>query len=121
MELRVYRMDDCEWWLSHLSKEETREIYINEYGVKEEDIDLEEIEECDLEKDGMFWHFENQPEIEILIKALLNGNVSQKIDFKGKEICLLNIEGAEIWVPFRRAIELSGKYEKPYMIATSER
>lgn len=121
MELHVYRMDDCEWWLSHLSKEETREIYINEYGVKEEDIDLEEIEECDLEKDGMFWHFDNQPEIEILIKALLNGKVSQKINFKGKEICLLNIEGAEIWVPFRRAIELSGKYEKPYMIATTER
>lgn len=120
-ELYVYQMDDCEWWLSHLSIKETRDIFIKEYGLSEEDVDIEEIRECDLEKDGMFWRFDEQPEIEILIQALLKGEVSQRIKFKGKDICQLDVDGVEIWVPFKRAIELSGGYEKPYMIATTER
>lgn len=119
-EIKIYNMDDCEYWISDLSEEETAKIYCEEYGLKlGEDINVEEIEECDLDNGGMYWNFETK-EIDLLIKALLGDESSEKLTVDGSELYIANCDGTCIWVPYRRAIELDGPYTKPHMIACTE-
>jgi len=52
--LKVYRIDDYDWVCAK-SEEEAIEWYLKETGVSEEDIyDIEDIAECDLDKNYMF-------------------------------------------------------------------
>lgn len=53
--LKVYKMDDYEWWISDKSEEETIESYVKEYGGNSRYFaNIDDIEECNLECDGMF-------------------------------------------------------------------
>ena len=52
--LKVFRIDDYDWVCAK-SKEEAIEWYLEETGVSEEDInDIDDIVECDLDKNNMF-------------------------------------------------------------------
>lgn len=55
-DIKVYKMNDYEWWASKLSIEDTEAFYEKEIG---EVNDLEDIEECDIDKEGMWWELED--------------------------------------------------------------
>ena len=77
--LKVYKMDDYEWWVSDKSKEETIESYVKEYGEDSRCFaNIDNIEECNLKNDRMFWDFENTY-IDELIENLLNGKYLREI------------------------------------------
>ena len=117
-ELSIYKIGDYEWWLSDKGEEETLAAYCKEYG---ENIELDVINKCDLDKDGMFWNYEGQNEvIHNLIKNLLNGEREKVITTVTGDITLKMCDGACMWIPFRQAIKEFGKYTEPCMIACSE-
>lgn len=120
--LNVYSIGDSEWWISDKDEEDTLAAYCEEYGMKiDEDIGLENVNKCDLDKDGMYWCYEGQNDtLHNLIKVLLNGEKEKVISTEKGDFELKMCDGPCIWIPFRQAIKEFGKYKKPCMIASSE-
>ena len=116
--LKVYRVNDSDCWVTD-SLENLRKTYKEEIG---EEIDEEELEDCDLDNDGMFWNF-SLPEMEIAIKLLIKYAGYNKRDFKlelnGEEYCFSHRDGYGMYVNYRRALELDGAYEKPHLLSTT--
>lgn len=118
-ELTIYSIDDCEWWVTD-TLENLKKEYHNITGENPDDCTFEEVA---IDKDGMFYDFKQQPEIETMIKIILNGE-KQKITFEGGEQNEFSrLDGYCMFLPFKRVMELDGDFthfKKPYMIATTE-
>ena len=122
MRLKVYRMNDCEWWCTHLEIEEFYDWYLKEHGLDQEDNPLEDVEECDLDKDGMWWEYEdeyNKDRIAKTYERKKDNDVSEvhhtsigSIDYFNNELCEM--------VSFRKAIDLYGLYNGSFLIACTE-
>lgn len=119
--VKVYRMDDYEWWASKWDKEDTNNFFNEEYGT---DNDLDEIRECDLDKNGMWYTTNNSEDIErlgdsdeIISIEKVNGMTKRKVAFgdlmrKDREVFK--------YMSFRDVLKLNGDFEKPFMIASTE-
>lgn len=73
--LKVFKMNDYEWVVSPLSKEETNEWYIKYVDCDAEDQLIEDVEECNIETDGMWLEIEDitkLKEIQRYLRNLLN-------------------------------------------------
>ncbi len=115
--LKVFKMNDMEWWCTHMSLDEFYPWYLEEHGLAEDDNPRDEIEECDLDNDGMWFFFDDEENIKRLEKELKGfdelckggiGDIERKYD------------GIAEMVSFRKAIELNGKYTGSYCIATTD-
>ena len=120
---KVYRMNDYEWWASNLTPEETLEHYMLETGIEPEDTyPVEEITECNLDKDGMFIPLEDSEKIAELEKSGLSEQIVKVGHGYGfGTIKKFNCEWF-IKVPFRKALEYN-KFsvdDKPFCIASTE-
>lgn len=111
MNLKVFKMNDYDWVLSGLSREETNEWYKKEYGLFDDNDDqtLEDVVE-ETEKKGYF------DGIELL--ELLN-----KIE-SGKKVTCKKMYGEYfIWKTFKKTIEehiKNNSYTEPYVICSTE-
>lgn len=118
--IKVYRVGDMEWWATD-TIENLLIAYEEEYGEK---ITPDDLDECNLDTDGMYFSFENIPEADIMIKIIMKylgedkNHIELELDNKKYQFC--EGDGYSIYVCFRRAIELNGDYKKSYMIACSE-
>lgn len=118
-DLKVYSVGDCEYWVTD-TLENLLRTYEEETG---EEINQDELEECDIDKDGMFWNFDDIPEMAILIKLLMiqaKDNNSIKLELDGKEYYFAHRDGYGMHISFLRAIELDGEFVKPHLIASTE-
>lgn len=59
-ELKVYKMNDYEWYITPLSIEETIKWYNKEF---DDDITENDIEEADLDAEGMWWETTDKKDI----------------------------------------------------------
>lgn len=122
--IKVYKMNDYEWWASRLDPRETLDIYLKEYGLEEEDNPIDYISECDIDKEGMWWQTESEQDLktlgdldEIVNYEEVNGRPRRKPKFGN----LIRRYGEVFaYIPFREAIERSGPYKDPYMIASTD-
>lgn len=126
-DIKVFQMDDYEWWAIKGDIEELvdwyRENIDNSYSVEKM---IDEAKECDIDTEGMWWATENPADIErlgdydeIVSYETLNGRKIRKPKFGN----LTRMSGSgEIYkfISFRDAIEKSGEYTEPYMIASTE-
>lgn len=119
--IKVYRMDDCEWWASKWDKERTNDFFNEEYGT---DNELEDIKECDIDKEGMWCETadtkdtERLGEYEELISTeKVNGMTRRKISFGD---LIRKDELVFKYIPFREVLKIQGDFQEPYMIATTE-
>lgn len=118
-ELTIYSIDDCEWWVTD-TLENLKKEYHNITGENPDDCTFEEVA---IDKDGMFYDFKQQPEIETMIKIILNGEKQKKTYESGEEQEFSYMDSYCMFLPFNRVMELDGDFkhfEKPYMIATTE-
>ncbi|PYG84889.1 hypothetical protein LY28_03510 [Ruminiclostridium sufflavum DSM 19573] len=121
--MKVYKMSDYEWWASNLSPEETLELYLREMGADPEDTyTIEDIKECDLDKEGMYIPYENTDEISELERL----GISEQIVKDGRKEGFgttkkINCEWF-IKVPFIKALEFHNysANDKPFCIAAME-
>lgn len=122
--IKVYKMNDYEWWASRLDPRETLDVYLKEYGLDEEDNPLEDIIECDIDKEGMWWETESEIDLktlgdldEIVNYEEINGRARRRPKFGN---LMRRCGSVFAYIPFREAIERNGIYEDPFMIASTE-
>lgn len=120
-EIKVFRMNDYEWWASKWDKEATNEWYKKEYGLEEEENPLEEVKECDLDQEGVWWLTEDKEDIEklgdsdeIIGIEIIKGMHKRKVQFGD-----LQRRHGEVYkyVSFKEAIKKDLDFEEPYCIA----
>ncbi|GEM_PF-1156375 len=120
--IKVYKMNDYEWWASKWDKQETNEWYKKEHGLSEQDNPIEEVVESDLDKEGMWWETEDKEDIkklgdsdEIIGFEIVNGQHKRKVTpgdliRKGNEVYK--------YITFREAIAKDIYFKDPYCIAS---
>lgn len=64
--LTVYKMNDYEWYITPWNLEDTLKWYNKEF---EDDLTKEDIEECNLDTEGMWWETKDRNDIERLGNA----------------------------------------------------
>jgi hypothetical protein len=124
--IKVFKMGDYEWWATKFNKEETLEWYIEESGLLEDEVSMDEMKECDLDKEGMWWETNDPEDIkklgdadEIVGIEKINGRTRKRVRFGN-----LMRRGAEVYkfIPFREALEKYGDFEESscFCLATTE-
>lgn len=122
MSLKVFRMNEYDWVVAK-EMDEAIDWYEELTGEKFSQEDIDDIEECDLEKDGQYTTFEDEQRIvefeaegieEVIIPV--EGNPC-KHDFGS----LLKWEGEWcIKVPFKDVLPTLEDYKEPYITATTQ-
>jgi len=114
--IKVYQMNDCEWWASKWDIHKTNEYYLKDVGMDAGDNPEEEVEECDIDKKGMWWETHDKKDREEL------GDYDEISSANGHEFGSLMRQGNEIYklISFREAIAKNGDFENPYCIASTE-
>lgn len=54
-DIKVYKMNDYEYWVSKWDVKATNEWYLKEHELEEQENPLEDIRECDLDTERMWW------------------------------------------------------------------
>ena len=119
--IKVYRMDDYEWWASKWDKKRTNDFFNEEYGT---DNEVEDIRECDIDKEGMWWETTDIKDIErlggyeeLISTEEVNGMTRRKTSFGD----LIRKDGLVFkFTSFRDVLKIQGDFEEPHMIATTE-
>lgn len=119
--LHVYKMNDCECWLSHLSIEETRELFLKEYGLDEDECPIDEIYEEDINTFTRYDEVDyNNMNTELLLKFSKNKREGIRyVDYNGKKYDGIYNEWFEI-SNIDRILEIDGEYTEPYLVACTE-
>ena len=115
--LRVYKMNDYEWWVTHMALDKFYQWYLDEYGLEPNDNPLDDVIEFDINNEGMWYLFYDDENIARLEKELNGHDSSCKGGMGDIE---RKSEGIAEMITFRKAIELSGGYTGPYCIACTE-
>lgn len=122
--IKVYKINDYEWWASKLDKRKTLDFYLKETGIEEEENPLEDITECDINQEGMWWETNDKTDIERLGDSdeLIHYEDTPRGKVKTPKFGDLWRLGSEIYkfTSFREVIEKIGEYNEPYMIACTE-
>lgn len=112
-EIKVFKMNDMDYMATPWDKEKTLEFYKIEYGC---DIELDDMEEQDIENDGMF----NEISIEEA-HALLNKLASgEKVN--GKKTLEFNHHAGDlfVWVTFKTELDGYKEITEPFVICSTE-
>lgn len=112
-QVKVFKMNDYSWFVSKWGIEETNNYYNREY----DENDIEEVEECDIDTDGMWMETTDENDIKRL------GDGDTLVADVGKHTFgdLQLIDGGVFkFVSFREVIASSGDFTEPYEIATTE-
>lgn len=125
-DIKVYKMNDYEWWASKLNKRETLDFYLKETGLDEDENPLEDIIECDIDTEGMWWETKDIEDIEklgdadeIISYETIDGKKVRKTKF-GDLTRMFGSGEIHKFISFREAIEKMGEYTEPYEIASTE-
>ena len=122
--IRVFKMNDYEWWASKWDMKRTNEWYKKEHGLSEEDNPLEDIRECNLDTEGMWWETEDKEDIErlgdhdeIISIEKINGMTKTKATFGN-----LQRKYGEVYkfISLREAVEKDMNFKVPYCIGSTE-
>ncbi len=119
-ELKVFKMNDCEWWVTDGTAEEIN----NWYNQNIEDNDISDVNLCDIDKEGMWYLTTDIKDIErlgdsdeIIGFEIVEGQHKRKVRFGD-----LTRKYDEIYkfISFRDALVKEPPYTKPYCIASTE-
>jgi len=116
MSVKIYKMDEYSWYATDWDFDKTLDWYQNNI-TELEDSEIDEIEECDIDKEGMWWNTTNPKDLKQL-------DLNDELSASSKNITFGDLmrSGDEVfkYISFRKAIELSGKFTEPFEIANTE-
>lgn len=119
--VKVFRMNECEWYASKWDLKETNDWY--EKNIAENDID--EVEEMDLELEGMWVETTDKKDIERLgDKEIVTRHDLAKDNYKLGDLLRVG-DSIFKFISYKEAIEkdIAGygvDFEEPYLIASNE-
>lgn len=111
--IKVYKMNDCDWYASKWSEEKTNDWY----NKNVTDNELDDVELVDLDKDGVWWQTCDEKDIKRL------GEANELIGSTGHpETGDLYRSGSDVfkWITLREAILYDLDFQEPYCIAYTE-
>ena len=117
--VKVYRMNDYEWWASRWDIEKTNKFYLKDTGLDEEENPTEDIVELNIDKYGM-WAMTGDKED---INKIGDSEEVMYKDQRGKiHFGSLKRMGDEVfkYISFREAIGKDLEFTEPYCIASTE-
>lgn len=114
--IRVYKMNDYEFFASKWSIEETSGWYKEEYGIDEVDNPTEEIYSCDLDKEVVWRETTDENDLKAIGELDEVKSYLEPIPSIGD----LKRIGSKIYkcVSFRQALVEDGDFKEPYCLAT---
>jgi len=116
MSVAIYKMDEYSWYATDWDFDKTLDWYQKNI-VELTESEIEEIEECNVDKEGMWWETSDPKDLEQL-------GVNDELSATSKDTAFGDLmrSGDEVfkYIPFRKAIELSGKFTEPFEIAATE-
>jgi hypothetical protein len=111
MDLKIFKMNDFDTVISHLSKEDTNEWYKKEFGLDSDEQSINEVEELEL-TNGFWSECSGIVEIADIIEETKEG---KEIKFKKMSNCIF------IWTTFQELIELNkSNYNEPFVVCSTE-
>lgn len=119
-EIKVFRINECEWWVTRGYAEDL----IKWYNENIADTEDNEVELCDLDKEGMWYLTKDKKDIEELGDSdeligfeIVNGQHKHKVQFGD-----LMKKYGEVYkfIPFRESIKFNLDFKEPYCIASTE-
>ncbi|WP_252251274.1 hypothetical protein [Clostridium sp. VAP52] len=123
-ELKVYKLNDYEWYITPWDLEDTLKWYNEEY---EDNVIKEDIIESNLDTEGMWWETEDKNDIEKLGNYDEIIGVEKTSEGTKRKIYFGNLmrKDGEIYkyIPFREVIKnyyLNAILTEPEVIATTE-
>ena len=105
--MKVFQMDDYDTVAAN-SKEEAITFYINEVGIDEDE--LEEIRECNIDKEGMFVDYKNKYNEDITLSKFGHNKFGDIVAWDGRLL---------IYKSYREVLEIDNE-SKPYIICMTE-
>lgn len=122
MNIKVYRMDEYEWWASTWSEEDTNKFFNEFYGT---DNSVEDIEECNLEEIGMWIETTDKEDIEKLGEASeLVSVIDSDKKIKDIEYGALRRRYGAVWkyISLKEALKKYKEedFKEPFCIASME-
>jgi hypothetical protein len=121
--IKVYKINECDW----IASKDTLKNTCKWYNEEMEEADYDEVEECNLEKNGMWFNKSvTKDDIkrlgdddEIFSIEFVNG-MSKKVTSIGN--LMRNDDDGEIYkfTSFKEVLSNYGKFEEPFIIATTE-
>jgi hypothetical protein len=118
--MKVFKMNDYDW-VTAQSKEQAQEWYLKEFKLEESDNPMDEVEECDIDKKGMWIPYENEEKIQEYESRNTLSIVSDQRKTTFGDIKKLHGEWV-MFVPFREAMAIFNitKDSEPHVIASTE-
>ncbi|WP_252225180.1 MULTISPECIES: hypothetical protein [unclassified Clostridium] len=123
-ELKVYKLNDYEWYITPWNITDTLKWYNEEF---EDNIIKEDIIESNLNTEGMWWETEDKNDIERLGDYDEIIGIEKTLEGTKRKICFGNLmrKEGEIYkyIPFREVIKhyyLNSILTEPEVIATTE-
>ena len=113
-EIKVYRMGEYSCIASKLSIKKTTEWY-KKY-IDDIDEEVEEIEEVNIDKEGMWIETTNKLDFESIGDSIKIGN-SDNVQFG--DLWRIN-DTVHKYTSYRKVLEMNGDFEEPYEISTTE-
>jgi len=117
-EIKVYKMDEYNWVATKWNLEDTLKWYedLEEIDDKFTKEDIKNIQECNLETDGMWWEATEKDIEKLGDKEELCFNPNE-LTFG--DIKYINFEVCK-YISLRQALEYDGDFSEPYIIASTE-
>lgn len=119
-DIKVYQMNEYEWFASRWSIEETNKWYENNF----DDNSIDVVREVDLDKEGMWYQTKDKKDIEKLGDAdeLIDYEVVNRILIKKVQFGNLERHSEDVYkyISFRDAIQFDLDFKEPYCIASTE-
>lgn len=110
---KVFKMNECDLVASKQNKKETLDWYLKEYGLKENENPIEEVEELDLDKECVWTETIEEKDIKKAKRIHPTSRV-KKGDVKPFGSLYAK------FVPLRKVLEQSKEFTEPYIIASTE-
>lgn len=110
--LKVYFDGDSVWYASPYNREETAENLAKDMHLDLEEL-LDTLEECDLDKDGMWYPTNKKKDIEAL------GSYDERCSGRIGDLRKGQENNVEKLMAFRDVIRIQGTSKTPYIIASS--
>ena len=123
--IKVYKINDYEWWVNKDGPEEMICWYrenIDDSLTYEEM--LEEVVECDLDNEGMWYKATDKSDIEKLgdNQELIGFEITEGVYGRKVQFGNLMMKDEEVYkfIPYREAIKFDLDFTEPYNIASTE-
>lgn len=113
--IKVYKMNDCDFVATNLSKKDTHEWYKKLYGFNDEDCPIEGVEECNIKENGVYGEVSLEEAHKLLDELYHTGKVNNSKRLEFRDCSILTV-----YTSFEEVLKEYKEIKEPFIIASTE-